>query len=346
MTKAFEYVILFQGSHINHKFKTMPNKRSTNTAIFPADRSWERSGNPSPFVGVGIGGPKARAKQLEYLVVIYGLLGIGSVFATWWLFTHTTGIVEWSAFTFGYLTINFGLSVGFHRYFSHRSFETTRVVHYLLAITGHMACLGSGINWAADHRRHHAHTNVPGDPYAPNFDGHGRPMQGIKSFFMCHIGWLLDNTYTDVGVYGKGLAGDPALEWCHRTRWFWVIFSLFILPAGWALLFGGPEHIVGTILIGGLLRTFIFANGVGFTNSLAHGFGYSRFKDCGDATNNWFVALLTLGDGWHNNHHNAPRAANNLIGWWEIDINGWTIEALEKLGLAWNVQKRSNQVQS
>jgi stearoyl-CoA desaturase (delta-9 desaturase) len=115
---------------------------------------------------------------------------------------------------------------------------------------------------------------------------------------------------------------------------------LVLLPAAWALAFGGPEHVVGTVLVGGFLRTFIFLNGVMGTNSLAHYFGYRRYHDVGEATNNWFITVLTLGDGWHNNHHAQPRAASNRVGWWELDFNGWTIETLGKMGLVWNVQKR------
>ena len=312
------------------------------TAIFPADRAWDHEGRGSPHVGVLVGGPAATSQHVEYLTLIFGLQMLGSFAAVWWIFTHSTGWVEWSAFASGYVIINFGLSVGFHRYFSHRSFETSKVMRAILAITGQMASIGSVINWSADHRRHHAFTNVPGDPYAPRVDGHGRPLKkNAWGFFMVHIGWLLDNTHTDLAVYGKGLADDPILVFVHRTRYFWAIFSIILLPAGWALLFGGPEHVIGTVLIGGCLRTFIFANGVAFTNSLAHDYGYQNFPNKDGSVNNWFVALLTFGDGWHNNHHDAPRVASNHVRWWEFDINGWTIHAMEKLGLAWNVQRRA-----
>ena len=309
------------------------------TGLYPTDRQWELADKGQPHPGVLIGGPAARSKQLEYSILAILQVG-GALAAVWWLFTNPSGWVEWSAFISGYLIINYGLSCGFHRYFTHRSFETSLWMRYLIGICGQMACQGSVKKWAADHRRHHAFSDEVGDLHSPHVDGHGRRMGPFKGLLISHLGWLWDNAHTDMRLYGKGLVGDPVVEFCHRTRWFWVAFSLVLLPAAWALAFGGPEHVVGTVLVGGFLRTFIFLNGVMGTNSLAHYFGYRRYHDVGKATNNWFITILTLGDGWHNNHHAQPRAASNRVGWWELDFNGWTIETLGKMGLVWNVQKR------
>jgi len=309
------------------------------TGIYPSDRAWERSGKGAPRAGVLIGGRPARAKQIEYALL--GLLQVGGGMAgIWWAITQPTGWVVWSSFIIGYLIINFGLSVGFHRYFTHKAFDTSHAMRLILGITGQMSCQGSVKKWAPDHRRHHAFADQPGDLHSPLIDGHGRPMGGVKGLLISHMGWLWDNAHTDLPVYGKGLLGDPIVEFCDRTRWLWVAVSLVLFPAAWAIIFGGVDDIVGCILIAGFLRTFIFLNGVMGTNSVAHAFGYQRYKDVGAATNNWLIALLTLGDGWHNNHHAQPRAASNQIGWWELDFNGWTIFAMEKLGLVWNVQQR------
>lgn len=316
-----------------------PDLNTKTTGLYPLDRSWEHAGKGRPHRGVLIGGPEARTKQIEYSVLAVLQVG-GSLAALWWLFTRTTGWIEWSAFIVGYLIINFGLSCGFHRYFTHKSYETSQAMRYIIGICGQMACQGSVKKWAADHRRHHSFSDDLGDIHSPYIDGHGRAMGPVKGLLISHLGWLWDNAHTDINLYGKGLVGDPAVEFCHRTRWFWVGFSLIGFPALWALAFGGPEHVVGTILVGGYLRTFIFLNGVMGTNSIAHYFGYRRYHDVGKATNNWFIALLTLGDGWHNNHHAQPRAASNTVVWWELDFNGWTIDALAKLGLVWNVQPR------
>lgn len=308
------------------------------TGLYPSDRAWEREGKGAPRRGVLVGGKAARAKQVEYSILALLQVG-GGLAGAWWAITQPTGWVEWSAFAMGYLIINFGLSVGFHRYFTHKSFETSTAMRYFIGICGQMSCQSSVKKWAADHRRHHAFSDEAGDLHSPVIDGHGRPMSGIKGLLISHFGWLWDNTHTDMEIYGKGLVGDPAVEFCHRTRWFWVAFSLVILPGLWGYAFGGPQAILGTVLVGGFLRTFIFLNGVMGTNSIAHSFGYRRYKDVGNATNSWVINLLVLGDGWHNNHHAHPRAASTQIAWWEWDFNGWTIFAMERLGLVWNVKR-------
>nr|WP_254305826.1 fatty acid desaturase [Sphingopyxis sp. BSNA05] len=116
-------------------------------------------------------------------------------------------------------------------------------------------------------------------------------------------------------------------------------FSSIILPALWALAFGGPEHIIGTILIGGFFRNFFFLNFVMGVNSIGHVFGSQRFETKDGSRNNWFMAWMTFGDGWHNNHHQHPRAASSQIAWWEFDLNGQIIYLWEKMGLVWNVQR-------
>ncbi len=310
------------------------------TGIYPADRAWEREGKPHPQRGVLIGGPGVRRKHIE--MSLLAIVHIGTATGgLWYLFTQPTNWTIWSLFIVGYLLTNFGFSVGFHRYFTHRSFETSLPMRYLIGILGQMAAMTSVKYWVADHRRHHAFGDRPGDVHSPIIDGHGRKMGKLKGLWMGHIGWFWDNAHTDMEVFGKGLVGDPVIEFCHRTRWLWVFVAYVAMPVAWALAFGSAQDIIGCILLGTGLRNFIFLNGVLGTDSLAHLYGYRRFDDDSTSTNNWFIAILTLGDGWHNNHHAQPRAASNHIGWWELDFNGWTIFAMEKLGLVWNVQRRA-----
>lgn len=312
----------------------------TFTGLYPSDRAWEREGKPHPQKGVLIGGRGARRKHYDMtgLFILHVGTAIGG---TWYLLTQPTNWTIWSLFIVGYLMSNFGFSVGFHRYFTHRSFETSKTMRYVLGIMGQMSAMTSVKYWSADHRRHHAFGDRPGDVHSPIVDGHGRPMGKLKGFAMAHFGWLWDNAHTDMDVFGKGLVGDEVVEFCHRTRWHWIAFSYIAFPVAWALLFGSAQDILGCILLGTGLRNFIFMNGVMGTDSAAHLFGYRRFNDDSTSTNNWFIAILTLGDGWHNNHHAQPRAASNHIGWWEFDPNGWTIFAMEKMGLVWNVQRRA-----
>jgi len=298
-----------------------------------------------PQHGVIIGGPAARAKRIEYGILLSSMT-LGSIAALWWTLTHATGWVEWSAFLFGYVLINMGVGIGYHRFYTHRAFETSRPMRYAIAIMAQLACQASVLKWAADHRRHHAFADRVGDLHSPHIDGHGKPMKGFYGFAISHFGWLFDNTTSDLNVYGKGLIDDEAVMFAHRTRWLWVVVSMIGIPVAWALAFGGPEHIIGTILIGGFFRTFFFLNFVMGVNSIGHIFGSERFEGHHQAKNNWFMAWMTFGDGWHNNHHQHPRSARAGIAWWEVDVNARIIEIWEKMGLVWNVQKSPKYVRT
>ena len=291
-----------------------------------------------PQHGVIIGGPAARAKRIEYGILLSSMV-LGSLGALYWTLTHATGWVEWSAFLFGFALINMGVGIGYHRYFTHRAFEAGPKMRLAIGIMAQMACQASVLKWAADHRRHHAFADAVGDVHSPYIDGHGGKMSKWKGLGIAHFGWLFDNTTSDMTVYGKGLIDDPQVLWCHKHRWSIAIFSSIILPAAWALAFGGPEHIIGTILIGGFFRNFFFLNFVMGVNSIGHVFGSQRFDTKDGSRNNWFMAWMTFGDGWHNNHHQHPRAASSQIAWWEFDLNGQIIYLWEKIGLVWNVKR-------
>lgn len=291
-----------------------------------------------PQNGVIIGGPAARAKRIEYGILL-STMTFGAIGAVYWTLTQSTGWVEWSAFLFGFVLINMGVGIGYHRFFTHRAFEAGPKMRLAIGILAQMSTQHSVLKWAADHRRHHAFSDDVGDLHSPYIDGHGNKMSKWKGLGIAHFGWLFDNTTSDMKVYGKGLIDDPQVMWCHKHRWSIAIFSVFIMPALWALAFGGPEHIVGTILIGGLLRNFFFLNFVMGVNSIGHVFGSQRFDTKDGSRNNWFMAWMTFGDGWHNNHHQHPRAASSQIAWWEFDLNGQIIYLWEKMGLVWNVQR-------
>ncbi len=203
-----------------------------------------------PQHGVVIGGPAARAKRIEYGILLSSMV-LGSLGALYWTLAYSTGWVEWSAFLFGFALINMGVGIGYHRYFTHRAFEAGPKMRLAIGIMAQMACQASVLKWAADHRRHHAFSDHVGDVHSPYIDGHGNKMSKWKGLGIAHFGWLFDNTTSDMNVYGKGLIDDPQVLWCHKHRWSIALFSSIIFPALWALAFGGPEHIIGTILIGG-----------------------------------------------------------------------------------------------
>ncbi|MYZ48888.1 acyl-CoA desaturase [Propylenella binzhouense] len=290
----------------------------------------------SPAPGVIVGGPEVLRKRIEYGTILVSLL-LGSLVGVYWLTQNSLTWIEVTAFLIGYCVINVGVGMALHRYFTHKAFETNAVVRFILGMFGAFAVQGSIIDWVADHRRHHAHTDDCGDTHSPHVDEHCHDTSTWRGLLHAHFTWLFDDTTTDLNVYGKDLTQDRMLVFFHRTRWLWAILSVVVLPGLFGYAFGGVEHMWGAIWVGGFLRTFIFLNFVLAVNSIGHTFGSERFEQDNHSKNNLVLALLTFGDGWHNNHHRFPRNAFAGLAWWEIDVNGYLIVALEKLGLAWKV---------
>lgn len=289
--------------------------------------------------GIMVGGPVARAYRREY-IFLSATKWVGGIGAFVWLYLYGSSWIEWSAFLFFYVVNILGITIGYHRLFSHRSFRTSVAVEYLFGILAQMAAMGSVLKWAADHRRHHRYTDRPGDAHSPFFDSYGQPMSGWRAKYMSHFGWIVDDTFTVIESYGSGLTDSPAAQFAHRTRIFWYITSVIALPALWALAFGGGwKLIVGTILIGGMLRSLAVLHAILGLNSIGHTYGYQNFKGPQNAQNNWVLAILTLGEGWHNNHHHHANAADLRFRWYEFDVTGSVILLMEKLGLVWDVQR-------
>ncbi|MBY0613023.1 MAG: fatty acid desaturase, partial [Beijerinckiaceae bacterium] len=182
------------------------------------------------------------------------------------------------------------------------------------------------------------HADEPGDPHSPHVDDKGRKIGGIRGFLHSHNGWLFDDTMTDNSHYAKDMLADPFVMFITRTRWFWYALSLVVLPGLFGYALGGVHHMIGCILIAGFFRTYFVIMCSVSVGSFGHWFGSQRFKDVGDESrNNWILAAITFGEGWHNNHHRYPRNAYAGLAWYEIDLNGIFISALEKLGLVWKV---------
>lgn len=294
--------------------------------------------DPPSLFGVHIGGARARAKNAEvgfYTITKQG----GSFISLWWIATQPTGWVEWSGFFVFYVMGMLGAGLSFHRYFSHNAFKTSKPMRWALGILMQLASFGSLRSHVADHRRHHVLSDKPGDPHSPYFDGHGAPLSRWKGLRHAHFGWAFDDAMSDLDVYGKGLREDPVISFCHDTRVLWYIISAIVLPGLWACAFGGPEHIAGTILIAGLLRMTAMLHGYSLINSLGHHKGKRPFETGDQSRNSWIVAIVALGEGWHNNHHMHPRLAFHGLSWRQPDPIAWVILLLEKLGLVWDVQR-------
>ena len=291
-----------------------------------------------PLLGIQFNTAESRNKIREHLFYLVAKNG-GALTAIYWIATQPTGWVEWTAFAAFYVMNILSMSIGYHRFFTHRAFETSMPMRYAIAILAQLGIFGSLRRWVAEHRRHHALSDRSGDIHSPYFDGHGEPSQGILGWKHAHLGWAFTNSMTDPAVYGKGLGEDPAILFVDKYRFIIFLSSVIFLPAIWGYAFGGIEAVIGTVLIAGFLRAVIALHAIACVNSFGHIYGSQRYKSGTDqARNNWLIALFTLGEGWHNNHHAHPRAANAGLAWYEIDMTSWIIRLLERVGLVWNVR--------
>jgi len=284
------------------------------------------------------GGPEAQARRREHLFYAAVKQG-GALAALVWIALQPTGWVEWSGFALFYVLNVLGMSLGYHRYFTHKAFETSKPMRYVLGILAQCGVYGSLKRWCADHRRHHALADKPGDTHSPYFDDYGHPLAGRPGMKHAHLGWAYGDAMTNMDIFGKGIVGDPVIEWCHRTRYLWFAVSVLVLPVLWGLALGGPKAVVSTVLVAGFLRVALALHAIAAVNSVGHRYGYQNFSGQDEARNNPLLGYLTLGEGWHNNHHEYPRAASNQLRAFEIDMTGWLVAALERLGLVWNVQR-------
>ena len=239
-----------------------------------------------------------------------------------------------------YTIVAFGTTIGFHRYFTHKGFETSAPVKAILAILGCMTMQGPLTQWVTDHRKHHALSDKDGDPHSPHV-GHGEGVLGaVKGFVHAHVGWLFTLKGMERGrEYGKDLYDDRLVRTIDRLYLLWVVLTLAI-PFGIGYLVGGS---VGrgfeAMVWGGLLRIFLYQHATFSVNSICHMFGRQHYRSRDEARNNWLVALLVFGEGWHNNHHAFPSSARHGLGRFQFDVSWWVIRGMEKLGLVWNVRR-------
>jgi stearoyl-CoA desaturase (Delta-9 desaturase) len=237
-----------------------------------------------------------------------------------------------------YLLTALGITVGFHRLLTHRSFRTHKATEYVFAVLGSMAVQGSVIAWVADHRKHHAHTDEEGDPHSPHV-GHGDGVSGVlRGLWHAHTGWLLsEHGRADWKRYAPDLYEDQGMRLINRAFVPLIVVGLTI-PALCGYLIGGTLAAAATgLLWGGLVRVFFVHHVTWSINSICHFLGSRRFEVDDHSTNVFWLALPSLGESWHHNHHAFPRSAVHGLRRWELDPSALVIRVLERLGLAWNV---------
>ena len=271
-------------------------------------------------------------------VVPFLLLGV----AGWQLWNRALHWHDLVVAVLVYVPIGLGVTVGFHRHLTHRAFKTSPALRGVLAALGTAAIEGPVIAWVADHRKHHAFADEPGDPHSPHVD-HGGGLRGaLRGLFHAHMGWLF--IHTERGSkqrYAPDLLADPVIRFIDRTTLLWIFLGL-AAPFGLRILLSGTlaGGLTG-LLWGGAVRVFLLHHVTYSINSICHYFGRRPFDTPDRSTNNWPLALLSFGESWHNNHHAFPTSAFHGLRRFELDASALVIRLLERLGLVWDVVRVS-----
>ncbi|MEA2156990.1 MAG: hypothetical protein QOE11_3130 [Solirubrobacteraceae bacterium] len=281
------------------------------------------------------------------IVTVVPLLAVGvAVWQAWQSLLHWHDFVVFGVL---YVLTGLGITVGFHRHFTHRAFQTSRPLRALLAILGTAAIEGPITAWVADHRKHHAFSDQHGDPHSPHVD-HGAGLRGaLRGLAHAHVGWLFLHTQrANKERYAPDLIADPLIRFIDRTTLWWIALGLAV-PFGLGWVLGGTLSAALTgLLWGGAMRILLLHHVTYSINSLCHFFGRRRFETGDESRNLAWLAPLTFGEAWHNNHHAFPTSAAHGMRWWEraLDPSALLIGSLERLGLVWNVVKISDERQA
>ena len=259
------------------------------------------------------------------------------------LWNRAIGPLELSLMLGLYFVTALGMTLGYHRMFTHRAFEASRAFRAVMAVLGSMAVEGSVITWVADHRKHHAFTDIEGDPHSPHLSGPGL-LGAIKGLWHAHIGWLFETVGTaERERFAPDLLKDRSLRVVDKLFFMWVALGLLIpFALGW-IVGGGLGTALTALLWGGLVRVFLLHHVTWSINSVCHFFGRRRFDIEDESRNVFWLAPFSMGEAWHHNHHAFPTSAFHGLRFWEriADPTGLVIMLLEKVGLVWNVVRVS-----
>jgi stearoyl-CoA desaturase (delta-9 desaturase) len=291
---------------------------------------------PTPIATV-----RSRTSRISQVVTLIAVivppLGILSAMGVLWgVAFHWVDLLLLAAF---YVLCAFGTTIGFHRYFTHRGFVTWKPVEAVLAILGCMTMQGPLTQWVTDHRKHHALSDQPGDPHSPHVGHEDGAWGAVLGFVHAHVGWLFDNLGMEQGrEYGKDLYENRLVRTIDRLYLVWVVVTLGLpFLIGYAV--GGTVGAgLEALVWGGLIRIFLYQHATFSVNSICHMFGRKDYRSRDEARNNWLVAVLVFGEGWHNNHHAFPASARHGLQRWQVDVSWWVIRGLEKLRLVWDVK--------
>jgi stearoyl-CoA desaturase (delta-9 desaturase) len=235
--------------------------------------------------------------------------------------------LDWTMFAILYVVTGLGITVGYHRLISHRSFECTRWVKACLLVAGGWALENSALRWCADHIRHHARCDQAEDPY-----------NALRGFWYSHCGWIFEKSPYREEKYESRLCKDPLIMWQHRY-YIPIVLSGLVLPFMIGLLNDGLMGGVSCFLLAGVARTFLVLNSTFCINSICHLWGEQPHGTGDSSRDSWWISLVTFGEGYHNYHHTYLRDYRNGSAWYNFDPSKWLIFTLSKLGLVYNLQR-------
>jgi stearoyl-CoA desaturase (Delta-9 desaturase) len=279
---------------------------------------------------------ETRDRIITGTVTVVPVLALGVVaWQVWGDFLRWSDLI---VFAIMYVGTGLGVTVGFHRHFTHRSFKTKKPIRATLAALGSMAIEGPIISWVADHRKHHTFSDQEGDPHSPHVGHEGGWKGALKGLMHAHVGWLFIHTHRGKRMrYARDLIEDPVVSFVDRTFVVWAVGGV-VMPFALGWVIGGSFYAALTgLLWGGAVRMLVVHHVTFSINSLCHFFGKRRFETGDESRNLLWLSLFTFGESWHNNHHAFPTSAMHGMRGWEIDPSALVIRGLEKLGLAWDV---------
>jgi len=253
--------------------------------------------------------------------------------------------VQFAVFGVPFVLTSFGVTVGYHRLFTHRSFETSRPVMWMFAVFGSMAVEGPLFRWVATHRRHHQLSDVEGDPHSPHLreDTFTGMLYGL---WHAHAGWLFQPEIPGLARYIGDLRKDHMLRRISATFPMWVGLGLLIPTVLGGLLTQSWSGALIGFLWGGLARIFLVHHITWSINSVCHLWGGRPYETGDHSRNNVVFGVIGLGEGWHNNHHAFPNSARHGLKWWQLDISYILIRTMAVLGLAWKVNIPAQEVRN
>jgi stearoyl-CoA desaturase (delta-9 desaturase) len=281
--------------------------------------------------------------QRRHFVVFDVLPFIGTLIAVGMLFHRPIGTVDISLFFSFWLITGMGMTVGYHRLFTHGAFATSTAISCILIVMGSMAGRGAMLSWVAMHRRHHELSDHDGDLHSPNL--HGTTVFGrLRGLLHAHLTWMIEHDYPNIAHYIPDLMAQRALVTANRYYYLWVALGLLLPAVIGGVVTGSLMGALTGFLWGGIVRMFVVEQSMSAINSVMHTFGTKRFVTRDDNSRNLGVmAWLAWGEGWHNNHHAFPYSAAFGLRWFEFDPGFMLIRLLEWLGLAWDVKVPSRE---